>query len=867
MKKHLFSLIIISSILFTTNLFLPQQTRAQNVGISSTGAVPNSSAMLDVSSTNTGLLIPRVSLTITTSNAPVGAGIATSLLVYNTATVNDVTSGYYYWDGSKWVRLQDGASADDWHINGNNNTTSGTNFIGTTNLQDLDIRTNGIIRTRITTKGQIETMNTGNSVFIGEEAGENDDLSSNQNVFVGYNSGKANTSGSHNTAIGNNSLMSLTTEVRNTAIGSYSLYNNNGEDNVAIGYYTMPNNTSGIRNVACGTHSLVNNTTGGRNTAIGYGALWGNTVGIYNTGNGDHTLYDNISGNYNTANGSAALTNNTTGDYNVGVGRFAGQNITTGSYNTVIGSNADVGAGIYTNATVIGNGAIATSSNQIRLGNNSVISLYCQGVYAATTAIAPNVYVSATGQIMRSTAAGGGSDDDWLPLGAANTDLIYHEGEVNTKEINGVVVVGTNGYTDIQTAINALPATGGKVLITEGTWNVPNDIIFPNDNITVEGVGKSTILNCTVNDQIFYISGRNNIEIKNMTIQYSSYVVSSARDAIYIYRSTNCVVSNCTILNAYCGIHLNASSTQYTEHNNIHDNIVKNGRYGIGTSAGISSSSYYYVRRNHIHHNIIQNMVSYGIVFNGNSDANHITNNEIKNTDSQGIILCYSDSCVISNNRVTHIQTRLGTTTGVGINLQGCSNSIISDNYIADISGTVSNGSGIRVIYQSSIYCYNTTITGNQIHLDGSLTGIRVTIPRRAIISNNIIYNTQGSATYAYPAIMVDGTSPQNVLISNNLIYGSTTATSSGENYSGILCTDGPLYCNISNNTVYGYRRGLTVNAGGNNVIQGNNSSGSNDGLFFTNSASTIIMGNNANGTGLSVAGSTPVPAANQNIP
>ena len=78
---------------------------AQNVSINTTGAAPNASAGLDIDFTNKGLLIPRVALTITTSNAPIGAGIATSLMVYNTATVNDVIPGYYYWDGTKWVRL------------------------------------------------------------------------------------------------------------------------------------------------------------------------------------------------------------------------------------------------------------------------------------------------------------------------------------------------------------------------------------------------------------------------------------------------------------------------------------------------------------------------------------------------------------------------------------------------------------------------------------------------------------------------------------------------------------------------------------------------------------------------------------------
>ncbi|MFB0925260.1 MAG: hypothetical protein QMB65_08260, partial [Vicingaceae bacterium] len=38
------------------------------------------------------------------------------------------------------------SQGNNWRINGNNNTTSGTNFLGTTNNQALDIRTNGIQR-------------------------------------------------------------------------------------------------------------------------------------------------------------------------------------------------------------------------------------------------------------------------------------------------------------------------------------------------------------------------------------------------------------------------------------------------------------------------------------------------------------------------------------------------------------------------------------------------------------------------------------------------------------------------------------------------------------------------------------------------
>src|SRR5689334_2013830 len=81
---------------------------SQNVAINTTGAVANNSAMLDIDATNRGLLIPRVALTATNNNAPIGAGIATSLLVYNTATSGAgntaVTPGYYFWDGAQWMR-------------------------------------------------------------------------------------------------------------------------------------------------------------------------------------------------------------------------------------------------------------------------------------------------------------------------------------------------------------------------------------------------------------------------------------------------------------------------------------------------------------------------------------------------------------------------------------------------------------------------------------------------------------------------------------------------------------------------------------------------------------------------------------------
>jgi hypothetical protein len=93
-------------IILTSLLIAAFTGQSQNVGINDDNSTPNTSAMLDVFSINKGLLIPRIALTSTTVAAPVTFPEA-SLLVYNTATVNDVVPGYYYWNGTtEWIRLK-----------------------------------------------------------------------------------------------------------------------------------------------------------------------------------------------------------------------------------------------------------------------------------------------------------------------------------------------------------------------------------------------------------------------------------------------------------------------------------------------------------------------------------------------------------------------------------------------------------------------------------------------------------------------------------------------------------------------------------------------------------------------------------------
>lgn len=150
--------LLLATILFLSFCF--SDIFAQNVGINENGATPNSSAILDVDANvnqNKGILIPRIALTQTTLASPV-ASPANSLLVYNTASVNDVKPGYYYWETSRWIKLK----VDAWELEGNTGTTpslngvnilANNNFLGTVDNKDLAIVTNGYEKMRIKADG------------------------------------------------------------------------------------------------------------------------------------------------------------------------------------------------------------------------------------------------------------------------------------------------------------------------------------------------------------------------------------------------------------------------------------------------------------------------------------------------------------------------------------------------------------------------------------------------------------------------------------------------------------------------------------------------------------------------------------------
>lgn len=119
-------------LLFTTViLFIHGNADAQSLAVNATGVAASSSAMLDVSSTTKGMLLPRM----TSAQRTAIAAPAEGLIVYQT----DAPIGLYVYRSGSWIIIGTGT---DWSIIGNSGTSPLTpNFMGSTDNVDVAFRT------------------------------------------------------------------------------------------------------------------------------------------------------------------------------------------------------------------------------------------------------------------------------------------------------------------------------------------------------------------------------------------------------------------------------------------------------------------------------------------------------------------------------------------------------------------------------------------------------------------------------------------------------------------------------------------------------------------------------------------------------
>jgi len=419
-------------------------------------------------------------------------------------------------------------------------------FLGT----EAGLSNTGSDNTFIGYKAGRAHLSKGGNVYIGSKAGSEATMGE-QNVYIGESTGQKTTYGKSNVLIGFQSGFNITGSASDDTLGSYNVYMGYQAGlmsdvvfrNVFLGYKAGMNTIAGAQykdgsvNVFIGSEAGYSNTTGQANSAIGDKALYSNTTGDFNVALGRRPLRNNISGSWNVSIGNLSLFNNETGDgnvalgsgalgylvssdnnvavgtgalalaqdsANVGVGPYALGWLVNGANNTAIGPQANVilGGGPYNNTTAVGNGSTISQSNQIVIGNDEVTSFKVPGAYNAnTSAYAANLYVSSTGEIMRSTQStvtGTGSSGRitfWNGTNTISSDsYLYWNNTSNRLGINNTSpsytldVAGTANLNSGVASGTVLRSNGAETIYFNGsrfTWGSGGSLNYFPDIVSV----------------------------------------------------------------------------------------------------------------------------------------------------------------------------------------------------------------------------------------------------------------------------------------------------------------------------------------------------------------------------------------------
>lgn len=181
------------------------------------------------------------------------------------------------------------------------------------------------------------------------------------------------------------------------------------------------------------------------------------------------------------------------------------------------------------------------------------------------------------------------------PTGVARTVEVYPAGK---RVCRFVVGTSTAGWTDkdcdylcegvddqveINAAIQALPNTGGEVIMLDGTYSISDQISVRREHVALTGCGESTVIHATTKKTMIRISADRAL-IQNMSLVGSDAGVDSG---IRLSSATGCRIENVRIT----GIRDLSSTKAYAIHHGTptHVGLIIRRCHISDCSEGISS--------------------------------------------------------------------------------------------------------------------------------------------------------------------------------------------------------------------------------------------------------------------------------------
>ena len=139
---------------------------------------------------------------------------------------------------------------------------------------------------------------------------------------------------------------------------------------MVVNLHTLGRGSGNHANSTAFGYGSLSKATGDQNTAVGYYTLNVNTSGRNNTALGSQTLAKNLTGNCNTGLGDSALNSLTTGGGNTMIGYQAGFTLVSGSNNICIGKGAQPSSSTVSNEATIGDANVT----KVRMGNGTSLT-------------------------------------------------------------------------------------------------------------------------------------------------------------------------------------------------------------------------------------------------------------------------------------------------------------------------------------------------------------------------------------------------------------------------------------------------------------------------------------------------------------
>ncbi len=397
------------------------------MGINSTGTPPASNAMLDISSTTKGLLIPRM-----TTTERLALAYAQGLTVFDITT-----SGYWYSDGTVWVNLATISSASPWLTVGNNinNNNSGNVGIGTTTpIAPLNIfrgigsyaqfqtTNSGILGTDgfllgITNVGtSAYVMNFENApLILGTSGFSRIKIEGNGNVGINTTTPLAAFHVQDKSVLFNglNNFFGITVNpppvsgkgtrtfwyadkgaFRTGGVYNYSIFG--FPDSDTTNYHNWDKDSIGVFSFGAGFNTKSKGdfsvAMGEKSYAIGHGSV---ALGTGNVAGGDYSI---SSGKNNVAAGEASTgfgyNANASGLYSFATGEFA---TSSGTNSTAIGSNTTASGN---GSLALGKSTTASGANSTAMGRNSNTNLHSNAFCLAGVGTNQTTFNSTDNQMM-----------------------------------------------------------------------------------------------------------------------------------------------------------------------------------------------------------------------------------------------------------------------------------------------------------------------------------------------------------------------------------------------------------------------------------------------------------------------------------